>query len=255
MGIYTAEGLVKHAEKALALDTAYMWGGIMRRITPAYIAQLRRIYGTKAGTGYTDTRYRQLEELAESGYYGCDCVGLIKSYYWSGRPDGGTGSPKYGAAGFPDVNAGMMFSQARVKGSIDTLPERPGVILYCGSSPHVGIYAGNGNVIECTLSARGDGVVLSGLGDFGWEYWFECPYISYPGAAPAKPGTSFSAGDRVYIRSSARCYSGTGVAIPARFKGKSRVYTVSKAGEGRVLLKELFSWVDVSDISASAPDR
>ena len=172
----------------------------------------------------------------------------IAAYYWSGRPDGGTGSPKYGAAGFPDVNAGMMFSLARVKGGIDTLPERPGVILYCGSSPHVGIYAGNGDVIECTLSARGDGVVRTRLGDFGWEYWFECPYISYPKAAPQKSEKTYSAGDRVYIRTSARCYSGTGVAIPSRFKGRSRTYTVSKTGNGRVLLKELFSWVDVSDV-------
>ena len=248
MGKYTAEGLIKHAERALTLDTAYMWGGIMRKITPAYISQLRRIYGTKAGTGYTDKRWERLGALAESGYYGCDCVGLIKSYYWSGRPDGGTGSPKYGAAGFPDVNAGMMFSLARVKGGIDTLPERPGVILYCGSSPHVGIYAGNGDVIECTLSARGDGVVRTRLGDFGWEYWFECPYISYPKAAPQKSEKTYSAGDRVYIRTSARCYSGTGVAIPSRFKGRSRTYTVSKTGNGRVLLKELFSWVDVSDV-------
>lgn len=251
MGIYTAEGLIKHAEKALGLNTVYMWGGIMRKVTPAYISQLRRIYGTKSGTGYNGSRYEQLGKLADGKHYGCDCVGLIKSYYWSGRPDGGTDSPKYGAAGFPDVNAGMMFSQARAKGSIDTLPERPGIILYCRSSPHVGIYAGDGYVIECTLSARGDGVVRTKLGDFGWEYWFECPYISYPEVKVDAAGQAFSAGDRVYIRSSARCYSGTGITIPARFKGKSHIYTVSKTAEGRVLLKELFSWVNTADVSAA----
>ena len=45
--------------------------------------------------------------------------------------------------------------------------------------PHVGIYTGNGEVIECTYSARGDGVIRTKLRDFGWEYWFECPYIGY----------------------------------------------------------------------------
>ena len=94
MNIYTGAGLVRHAEKALALKTKYMWGGIMRPITPAYISALRSMYGTKAGTGYTAARYAELERLAGKGYFGCDCVGLIKSYYWSGNPEGGTGSPK-----------------------------------------------------------------------------------------------------------------------------------------------------------------
>ena len=73
-----------------------------------------------------------------------------------------------------------MCSAASVKGAISTLPERPGVIVYCKSHPHVGIYAGNGEVIECTLGIRGDGVVRTKLSAANWEYWFECPYIGYP---------------------------------------------------------------------------
>ena len=178
MGLYTAEGLVKHAEKAYRLPTKYMWGGILRPITNDYINMLRNIYGNHSGTGYTSVRWAELQALVGKGYYGCDCIGLIKSYYWSGKPDGGTGSPKYGAAGFPDVNATMMFNKAERKGKISTLPEKPGVIVYSRSHPHVGIYVGNGLTIESTLGSRGDGVVKRKLDNF-WEYWFECPYIEY----------------------------------------------------------------------------
>ena len=178
MGLYTNEGLVKHCEKALSLKTKYMWGGLLREITPAYINQLRSIYGTKSGTGYTEARYKELEAVANKGFYGVDCVGLIKSYYWSGKADGGTGSPKYNAPGYPDVNATMMFNKAARKGRISTLPERPGLILYSKTHPHVGVYIGNGETIESTLGSRGDGVVKRKLDSF-WEYWFECPFIEY----------------------------------------------------------------------------
>lgn len=178
MGIYTNIGLVKHAEKALALKTKYMWGGLLRPITDAYIVTLRNIYGVNSNTGYTTARYKELASYVGKGYYGVDCVGLIKSYYWSGKAEGGTGSPNYGAKGYPDVNATYMFNTAKNKGTIDTMPEVPGLIVYSKSHPHVGVYIGNGYTIESTLGSRGDGVVKRKLDSF-WEYWFECPYIDY----------------------------------------------------------------------------
>ena len=105
-----------------------------------------------------------------------DCVCLIKSYYWSGKADGGTGSPKY--TGSNDVNANVMYQRATVKGPISTMPEIPGLIVYSKSHPHVGIYIGGGYTIESTLGARGDGVVKRKLDSF-WEYWFQCPFITY----------------------------------------------------------------------------
>ena len=183
MGIYTNTGLVKHAQMALSLKTKYMWGGVLRPITDAYIKMLRGIYGINSNTGYTEARYKELASYAGKGYYGCDCVGLVKSYYWSGKADGGTGSPNYGQAGYPDVNAGYMYQQAKNKGTIKTMPEIPGLIVYSKTHPHVGIYIGNGYTIESTLGSRGDGVVKRKLDSF-WEYWFECPYIEYKKATP-----------------------------------------------------------------------
>ena len=178
MGIYTNEGLVKHAEKALALNTKYMWGGVLRLIEKQY-ETLFKMYGTKSGTGYTAERWNELAKLKNKGVYGVDCVGLVKSYYWSGKADGGVGSPKYGAANYPDVNASYMFKMAKVKGKIKDRPEIPGLILFNAARPHVGIYIGKGLTIESTLGSRGDGVVKRPLDNL-WADWFECPYIEYP---------------------------------------------------------------------------
>ena len=173
MAKYTAKGLVKHVTKALNDKTRYMWGGIYRPITDAYVNQLAKMYPSQ----YSSARQQKLKALPD-GYYGIDCVGLIKSYYWSGNAQGGKGSPEY--KGATDVNAHGMYNAAKVKGKIDTIPEVPGIIVYSKTNPHVGVYVGNGYVIESTLSSRGDGVVRTRLKDWkGWEYWFQCPYITY----------------------------------------------------------------------------
>lgn len=190
MSIYTNTGLVKHAEKALALKTKYMWGGILREIERLY-GMLYDTYGIDSAKGYTASRWNELAKLRNKGVFGVDCIGLIKSYYWSGKPDGGTGSPNYPTPKnglgkyYPDVNAGFMYQTAKVKGKISDMPEIPGLIVYSKSHPHVGIYIGNGYTIESTLGARGDGVVKRKLDSF-WEYWFECPYISYVRSSSGK---------------------------------------------------------------------
>lgn len=163
-------GLVQHCENALKLPTKYMWGGIFRLVEKQY-DMLYSMYGNKPGTGYTPQRWDELSRLKNTGTYGVDCIGLVKSYYW-----GGVGSPKYD--GKTDVNAGTMYNLAKVKGKISTIPETPGLVVYSKTHPHVGVYIGGGYTVESTLGSRGDGVVKHKLDSF-WEYWFQCPYIEY----------------------------------------------------------------------------
>lgn len=183
MSIYTNTGLVQHCEKALTLPTKYMWGGILRPIEQLY-GMLYDTYGIDSAKGYTASRWNELAKLRNKGVFGVDCIGLIKSYYWSGNPSGGTGSPNYPTPKnglgkyYPDVNAGFMYQQSKVKGKISTMPEVPGLIVYSKSHPHVGVYIGGGYTVESTLGSRGDGVVKHKLDSF-WEYWFQCPFIDY----------------------------------------------------------------------------
>lgn len=195
MSDFTAKGLVNYI-----LDiynnkkTLYMWGGIMRPISYSYISQLAKMYPSQ----YPAARQKTLKTASSMDYFGVDCVGLIKSYYWSG-----VGSPKY--SGATDYNAGMMYNAAKVKGKLADLPERSGLILYSKTNPHVGVYIGSGLVIESTLGSRGDGVSKSKLQAFGWEYWFECPCIDYSGSVPGtvtaevEAPTVYSIGDKVKI--------------------------------------------------------
>ena len=86
------------------------------------------------------------------------CVGLIKSYNWTNGGQGEiesigterTFSSKYGVHGCPDKSANGMFSYAKSKssawGTIDTLPEAPGIALRFDG--HVGVYIGGGYAVE-----------------------------------------------------------------------------------------------------------
>ena len=99
-----------------------------------------------------------------------DCVGLIKGYLWS---DSTTSTPKYNSA--QDVSANGMLAKCKEKGKIATMPEIPGVLVF--SPAHVGVYIGDGKVIE----ARGFsfGVVQTELKSRGWTDWGKCPWIDY----------------------------------------------------------------------------
>jgi hypothetical protein len=59
--------------------------------------------------------------------------------------------------------------------------------------------------------------------------------------------TAFKVGDKVKIKQSAGKYSRSTVTIPSQYKVKN--YTVLQIGKDDVLIKELFSWVKISDLT------
>ena len=167
---YTNSGLVKYCKDALKLKTKYMWGGLFREVTTAYINQLAGMYPSQ----YTASRKSTLNSLVGKGYYGCDCIGLVKSYYFGGV---GTANIK-GYDGSKDYNVGTMYNAAKAKGKIATMPQTEGILVMTADFGHVGVYIGNNQVIECTLGSRGDGVVQTAFAAGGWAYWCQCPCIT-----------------------------------------------------------------------------
>lgn len=163
---YTANGLVGYCKEALNLSTVYMWGGLFRIVTKSYIDMLAQMYPSQ----YSKSRRSYLEtRVAKS--YGCDCVGLIKSYVF-----GGIGSPDYDRK--KDLNTTGFYGIASEKGKIDSIPEVPGLITYMEG--HVGVYIGHNKVIECTMNPKyGDGVVESPLFGRGWTHWLKLPWLVY----------------------------------------------------------------------------
>ena len=166
----TAEGLVTHAEKALKEGWWYVWGTFGNLLTEAKLKEKVDQY---------PQRNSYKKHSAHIGQIVSDCVGLIKSYMWW---DDTQNKPVYDVT--QDVDTGTMYNLATRKGPISSIPEEPGLCTYM--SGHVGVYIGNGWVIECT---GGRGVVktpLKGKGSTSWTSWFACPYIAY--ASDAKPG-------------------------------------------------------------------
>lgn len=165
MSQFTAKGLVEYCKQALGWKTVYMWGGLMKTVTQAFIDYKKKQYPKY----YSEARVKQLQTKI-GNYYGCDCVGLIKSYLF-----GGINSPKYKSKW--DTNTRGMYSVSKTKGTIETLPEIQGLILYMKG--HVGVYIGNGECIECTLGKYGDGVVKTKVAGRGWTHWLQLPWLDY----------------------------------------------------------------------------
>ena len=167
MAELTSEGLAKYCEKCLTLKATYVKGGLMRIITRSYLSQLQKLYPS----WYTTSRMEHYKPYIEQGYYGADCVGLIKSYLM-----GGLGSPKYTTP--KDMSTTGMFTTAKEKGDISTLPEVRGIVLYMDG--HVGVYVGNDNVIECTWGNLGNGIIKTKLCQRKWTHWLKIKYVKYP---------------------------------------------------------------------------
>ena len=179
MANFTNSGLVAYCKSALTKNTAYMWGGLFRTITTDYINQLKGIY-TKE---YVQPHLGVLENLVGKGYYGCDCIGLIKSYYF-----GGIGSPNY--VGSRDYNVPMMYNNAKLKGEIATFDKVPGRLVMTSALNHVGVYVGNNQVIECTLKNESEkgGVIQSSFNN-SWTKWCQCIFIDDDTSGSSEQGT------------------------------------------------------------------
>lgn len=171
----TAAGLVSYAKAQLGKP--YWYGTFGNKATQSLLTSKTKQYPSH----YTSDRMAKYK--SQIGQRVHDCVGLIKGYLWS---ENATATPKYNAS--QDVSANGMLSRCKEKGKISTIPEIPGVLVFMPG--HVGVYIGNGKVIE----ARGFafGVVETRLSARAWTSWGKCPWIVYPTATTStiKPSTN-----------------------------------------------------------------
>ena len=224
---YTNSGLVKHCKEALKLKTVYMWGGLFREVTKSYIDMLS---GVKAYKGqYPTSRVNYLKSLIDKDYYGCDCVGLVKSYYFGGV---GTAKNVKGYKGSLDYGVGSMYNAAKVKGNISTMPKKEGVLVMTSDFGHVGVYVGNNEVIECTLSKFGDGVVKTKFSDRNWTWWCQCPCIVDDTGVSGFDNKKVTIGSTVRLKQGAKTYTGGSLASFVY----NRTYKVSELVDDRAVI-------------------
>ena len=171
--MFTNLGLVAYAKAMCDYNSPY-WYGTWGNVASEELYQEKR------------RQYReQYEKWSKSSFveqYGKkvhDCIGLIKGYLMSTTlgDDGYVKDPmapsKYNSK--YDISANMLEAKATVKGDIKSMPEIVGLIVW--KSGHVGVYIGNGWVIE----ERGHtyGTVKTRVSDRPWTKWLKHPDIQY----------------------------------------------------------------------------
>jgi hypothetical protein len=146
----------------------YVWGAFGGVLTESALESMLVQYPDEVG-GYEDfIRGSWLDGRA------ADCVGLIKAYGWY---DPTSRMIRYNTAAFPDVGANAMKAGASVGGEIASMPDVPGLAVW--HNGHIGVYVGNGEVIEAMGTKYG--VVKTKLSERSWTHWLEVPNITYEG--------------------------------------------------------------------------
>lgn len=159
--------LVEWAKNAQNKKWGYVYGTYGSVLT-------EELYNSKAEQ-YPNENGGENGEYIKAHYIGnrvSDCVGLIKGYGWLNAD---THEVEYASNGMPDIGADGMYQNATEKGTIDTIPETPGLAVW--QSGHIGIYIGGGKVIHAANTK--DGVILSELSQCGFTHWLKIPYITY----------------------------------------------------------------------------
>ena len=168
--------------KALNSKTVYglgMWG---QPITETIIASKSKQYPDWYIEEKNADRIRQ---YVGKDYFGFDCVCLIKAvlWGWNGNLKNKNGGANYGSNNVPDIGADTIITKC-TNVSTDFKDIIPGALVWVKG--HVGVYVGNGEVIECTTSwhSKVQRSMLSNLGYKGakarkWTKWGKLPYVDY----------------------------------------------------------------------------
>lgn len=161
-----AADLVAYAVNAYENGWGYVWGTYGCVLTDSLFAYKLEQYPDGVGN---------YEDFIRANWLGgrtTDCVGLIKGYGWL-NPE--TLTIDYGTNGMPDLGANQMYYSASESGTIDTMPDIPGLAVW--HDGHIGVYIGNGYVIEAMGTMYG--VVKTQLASRGWTHWLKIECINY----------------------------------------------------------------------------
>ncbi|SNR86269.1 hypothetical protein SAMN05446037_100181 [Anaerovirgula multivorans] len=162
--------------------TVYMWGVFGSPVTESIIATKTKQYPS----WYTTQRQANFRKLIGKGYFGFDCVNLIKGILWGWNGDHSklNGGAAYNINGVPDVSANGMLTRL-VDVSSDFFKIEVGSAVWMDG--HIGVYIGDGKVIEATPSWGNNVQVtaclnfgsISGLNGRRWTKHGKLPYITY----------------------------------------------------------------------------
>ena len=139
----TGAQLAEYCEKVYNAKWVYWYGTYGKRCGQGLYESKRKQY---PGHYTSDRTSGYMKDIA-AGRRCADCVGMIKSFFWTGGQF--DTEPKYVVNGCPDVNANGMLRLCERTGPITTMPDIPGLVVW--KDGHIGVYVGDG----CTVEMKG----------------------------------------------------------------------------------------------------
>lgn len=158
--------LAEWAKQAYAKKWGYVYGTYGEVLTESILTTKISQFPEQVGEN---------EEFIRQHWLGgrtADCIGLIKGYAWFNCD---TGQIEYRSNGVRDTGSDPMLDMANEKGTIDTMPDIPGIAVWMDG--HIGIYVGDGQTIHAANTELG--VIMTPLAQSGWTHWLKIPYITY----------------------------------------------------------------------------
>lgn len=187
--IMTSEKFVKKIKDvADNYKTVYANGMFGQPITKSAVEQkakqLPKWYGK-------NNNKENILSLVGKGYFGFDCVCLIKGVLWGWNGDASKtyGGAVYESNGVPDISENEMIRRCNgVSTNFGNIVA--GEVVW--NDGHIGVYVGDGKVVECTPRWE-NGVQYTNLANLGYNggnsrFWTKhgkLPYIDY--TAETKP--------------------------------------------------------------------
>lgn len=250
-------GLVSYVKSKLTVPTIYMGSGFGRVLTKANVDK-------RIAKG--DTLVIKYESIVRAGIgkYVFDCCGLIKGYMWEVSP----GNVPYKVidgvyVSTSDQNVRGMYNTATEKGTLDTMPDIPGLLVFTADLGHVGVYIGSVDgkrqYVESTPAWKKWGVCQSNDTIRKWTYWGKYHLIEYLKPVPVPTEKTLKKGSVVKFKNpSAKLVYSTRQIIPTWVKNKTHVVASFDSSRARlvgaidkngvVTNSGINSWVFIKDI-------
>ena len=140
--VFTGKELAAYCEEMYEHKDhwAYWYGTYGKKCTKSTYESKKKQYPDHYGSDRTSGYMKDIEEKRRCA----DCVGMIKSFFWTGNQY--DTDPKYATNGCPDKSANGMYKLCKKNGPIKSIPDIPGIVVW--KSGHIGVYVGNGYTVE-----------------------------------------------------------------------------------------------------------
>lgn len=263
------ELVAKAVEIAKKYKTVYMWGVFGAPVTESVISAKTKQYPS----WYTAEKQALFRSLIGKGYFGFDCVNLIKGILWGWNGDSSKsyGGAVYASNGVPDLNADSFFNKCSGI-STDFSKIEIGEALWVPG--HIGIYIGDGLTVECTPKWSNN-VQITAVGNIGnkagyntrtWSKHGKIPYVTYEPADSGASGQKQPAdkseiavgtevimtGTKHYVSSNSTdakpCKPGPAKVTAIARGAKHPYHLINISGKGSTV----YGWVDEADIQVSS---